>query len=206
VRTRLLAYSLYLPKRISVSYKNFKNLSDKQVGEMKQLIEVLKHKLVEVQSDIRLVCSIVRNDELHILGLWLDQSMYSVLPLWSRPCRPEARSTWTILSRHTHSVVYLFTVLLGQALGCCISDYYARGLAWGELECTIFQYWAARSSHWAILLSPWRFAFVTRLVCSCHGMFKFWLFLLVVNSINHPPTRTKLKWPKFVSFKRRKPR
>ena len=53
VRTRLLAFSLYLPKRILVNYKSFKNQSEKQVNEAKKQIEVAKRKLIEVQSQIR---------------------------------------------------------------------------------------------------------------------------------------------------------
>ncbi|XP_067931877.1 ATPase MORC2-like isoform X2 [Watersipora subatra] len=52
VRTRLLAFSLYLPKRILVNYKSFKNQSEKQVNEAKKQIDVAKRKLIEVQSQI----------------------------------------------------------------------------------------------------------------------------------------------------------
>lgn len=53
VRTRLLAYSLYLPKRICVNYKNFKSQSEKQINETKTQLEVLKRQLNEMQASIK---------------------------------------------------------------------------------------------------------------------------------------------------------
>ena len=59
VRTRLLAYSLYLPKRIQVAYKSFKNQSEKQINEAKSQIEVTKRKLTEVQAQSRFVGAVL---------------------------------------------------------------------------------------------------------------------------------------------------